>query len=177
MLIRIAPDMFIDAKYECLTATEVRKEILQTQKFKDQYPWRIDYKSNIIPNNSFINKDVNFQTTLDVIKNKIYVGTINRLTGRFFDLSRVDRFVAAYAVNYNLQISSTDRGLIDFLNQEFDTKNKYPLEIINMWVEKKILTWNDERHKIIEEWIVNKEPEQPQSAVHKFNKLTGYSFK
>jgi hypothetical protein len=47
MLIKIAPDMFCDERYECVTIQEVFQEIFRTQKFKMQYPWRTKYKSKI----------------------------------------------------------------------------------------------------------------------------------
>lgn len=176
MLIRIAPDMFIDTKYECLTINEVHGEIFQTTKFKYKYPWRADYKLKIVSNTSVLKKDENFNIVLDVIKNKISAGTINRLTGRYFDLSYVDRLVAAYAVNYDLSISTSDNDLINFLKQEFEIRNMCSLEIINTWLKAEILIWNDEHHKLIREWIVDEEPEQPRNAKKEFERITGYRF-
>lgn len=37
MLIRIAPDMFRDDGYGCVTIQEVFQELFRTQKFKMQY--------------------------------------------------------------------------------------------------------------------------------------------
>lgn len=34
MLIRIAPDMFKDERYECVTVNEVWQELFRTRKFK-----------------------------------------------------------------------------------------------------------------------------------------------
>ncbi len=176
MLIRIVPDMFIDTKYGCFTINEVLNEIFQTQKFKNKYPWRTDYKSKIFPNTSLFQRDENFNIVFNVIKNKISAGTINRLTGRYFDLSYVDKFVAAYAINNDLSISTSDKDLINFLKQEFDISNICPLEIINTWLKSEILIWNDEHHKLIREWIVDEEPEQPRSAKKEFERITGYRF-
>ncbi|MEA3378994.1 MAG: hypothetical protein U9Q69_05160, partial [Nanoarchaeota archaeon] len=47
MLIRIAPDMFCDDSYGCVTIQEVLQELFRTQKFKTKYPWRTKYKSKI----------------------------------------------------------------------------------------------------------------------------------
>jgi len=47
MLIRIAPDMFHDDRYGCVTIQEVFQELFRTQKFKTRYPWRTRYKSKI----------------------------------------------------------------------------------------------------------------------------------
>jgi len=176
MLIRIVPDMFVDAKYGCLTITEVHNEVFQTQKFKNKYPWRTDYKSKIIPNTSLLQKDASFNIAFGVIENKIYDGTINRLTGRYFDLSYVDKSVAAYAINYNLSISTSDNDLMNFLKQEFDIGNRCPLEIINTWLKGEILIWNDGLHKLIKEWVIDEEPEQPRKAKKEFERITGYRF-
>ncbi len=47
MLIRIAPKMFNEKEYECLTVKEVHQEIKRTQKFKEKYQWRIDFLPEI----------------------------------------------------------------------------------------------------------------------------------
>ena len=49
MLIRIAPDMFTDERFDCVTVQEVCEEIFRTQRFKTKYPWRSDYKDKIRP--------------------------------------------------------------------------------------------------------------------------------
>jgi len=49
MLLRIAPQMFLDDTYQCCTIAEVRNEIFQTQKFKNKYPWREKFKDKIKP--------------------------------------------------------------------------------------------------------------------------------
>lgn len=38
MLIRIAPDMFEDSRYGCVTTQEVIRELFRTQRFKEKYP-------------------------------------------------------------------------------------------------------------------------------------------
>jgi len=40
LLIRIAPQMFIDDKFNCFTVREVWEEVFQTQKFRTKYSWR-----------------------------------------------------------------------------------------------------------------------------------------
>ncbi len=67
MLIRIAPDMFMLDKFNCVTVHEVRKEILQTQKFKSKYPWRTDFKDKIRSNSSISNSTDNFTLHFDTI--------------------------------------------------------------------------------------------------------------
>ena len=48
MLLRIAPDMLTDERYNCVVPSLVRDELFRTQKFKDKYPWRTRYKSQVV---------------------------------------------------------------------------------------------------------------------------------
>ncbi len=47
MLMRIAPEIFCDDRFECVTIRQVINELFQTQRFKTNYPWRKEYKSKI----------------------------------------------------------------------------------------------------------------------------------
>ena len=47
MLIRVAPDMFCDERYACVTIQEVIRELFRTQKLKAKYPWRKEVKNTI----------------------------------------------------------------------------------------------------------------------------------
>ena len=69
LLIRIAPDMFIDERYECLTIYEVRDEIFRTPRFKSKYSWRIDFKNKIKVTNIDETKKSDFEVHLNLIKN------------------------------------------------------------------------------------------------------------
>jgi hypothetical protein len=47
MLIRIAPKMFTEMEYECVTVAEVVQEIKRTQKFKDKHPWNMIWSKKL----------------------------------------------------------------------------------------------------------------------------------
>ncbi len=49
MLIRIAPDMFDDEKYGCVTVSSVHREIKQSSRFKKKYPWRDELVKRVKP--------------------------------------------------------------------------------------------------------------------------------
>ncbi len=176
MLIRIAPDMFIDEQFECATVKEVHEEVFRTQKFKSKFPWRKNYKSKISPNYALRNNTDDYKLSVDTISQLIDAFAINKKTGRIFDLSKRDKKIAAYAITYKLKISSDDKDLITFLEQEFDIKNKTPLAIVNDWIKKGLITWNDDLQNIMEDWKLNNEPPQPDSEKKKFRKLTGYKY-
>lgn len=99
MLIRIAPDMFCDDRFECVTIQEVIKEFFQTQKFKTSYPWRREYKSRIKAIGISEIEKGDFHIYLQSIKSIIETGKINKRTGKYFNLSRVDQLITILISN------------------------------------------------------------------------------
>jgi len=176
MLIRIAPDMFLDKKFNCVTVLEVRKELIQTQKFKTKYPWKNDYKAKFQYSSFIVDKGKEFSLNFETVIQLIDAFIINIKTDRTFELSLVDKKIASYCITYNLELSSTDNDLIDFLDQEFDKKNKFPLGIVNDWIQQKLIVWNDEHQRIIEDWQSHDEPNQPIEDIREFERLTGFKY-
>ena len=177
MLIRIAPDMFVDERFNCVTVHEVCEEIFRTQRFKTKYPWRIDYKDKIRPSISLKNIGHEFELHLGVVNQLLDAGGMSSKTGKAFGLSFVDKKIAAYVTAYGLEISSTDNSLIDFLEQEFDKKNRSPLAILNDWIKRGLIQWNNNVQSIIEDWDKIGEPVQPVKDKKDFLKLTGSKYK
>jgi hypothetical protein len=177
MLIRIAPDMFVDERFDCVTVQEVCEEIFRTQRFKTKYPWRTDYKDKIRPANHLKNKGNDFELSFEAINQLLDAGGMSYKTGKAFGLSFVDKKIAAYVTAYGLEISSTDNSLMDFIEQEFDKKNRSPLAILNDWIEKGLVQWNEKTRRIIEDWDKNGEPIQPIKDKKDFLKLTGTKYK
>ncbi len=175
MLIRIAPNMFIDGRYECVTVPEVRKEFVQTQKFKTKYPWRKEFTNRIKALATSELEDENFKLHFLAVKN-LNAGGINSRTEKFFDFSHVDQRIAACAVAHNYMLNSTDNDLCDFVAQEFGTKIITPLGIINDWLEKGLIEWDDKLQEIIEDWDRCNEHPQPKTDVKRFIKLTNYEY-
>ena len=176
MLIRIAPDMFIDERFDCVTVQEVCEEIFRTQKFKTKYPWRTSYKNKIRPYGVLRNTGEDFALHLDVVRQIVDSGQTSLKTGRSFGLSSVDKKIAAYVTAYGLDISSTDNSLIDFLEQEFGKENRSPLALLNDWIEGRLIQRNDDMQRIIEDWDKNGEPVQPAKDKRSFLNLTGVKY-
>jgi len=176
MLIRIAPEMFHDDRFECVTIREVIKELFQTQKFKTSYPWRKEYKSKIKAMGTSEMRKGDFQVCLDIIKNSIQTGKINQRTGRYFNLSRVDQTVAACSIAHNFRLTTVDNDLEDFIKQEFSGHTISPLGIINDWVEKGLIAWDEKMQMIIEDWETCNERPQPKKEIKRFEKNTGYKY-
>ena len=176
MLIRIAPEMFIDARFQCATIKEVRREIFERQKFKTKYQWRSQYRDKIITIETLLQKNVFYKRTCILIDEMIFSGKLNESTARLFDLSFQDRRVAAAAISLKYDVSTTDTNLINFLKQEFEIKNKFPLEIVNEWLTNKLIYCDEKFQSIIDDWNVCSEPPQPASAIRKFEQLSGYKY-
>jgi len=176
MLIRIAPDMFLDDRYECVTVQEVLRELFRTRKFKSRYPWRDKYKPKIKAlGTSQINKG-DFKLYLQAIKDIVYAGKRNKRTGHFFNLSHVDQLIAACSIAHNFKLTTVDDDLEDFVKQEFSGNTLSPLGIINDWMEKGLITWNDEMQTVTEDWEKCNEHPQPKKEITRFKKISGCKY-
>jgi hypothetical protein len=176
MLIRIAPEMFCDERFECITVPEVIKELFQTQKFKTSYPWRTEYKSKIKAIKTSEIEKGDFELYLKSIRNIIQTGRVNNRTGKYFNLSYVDQLVAACTVAHNYKLSTMDNDLEDFIRQEFSGHTIAPLGIINDWLEKRLIKWDKKLQMIIEDWQACNESPQPKKEIKRFEKNTGYKY-
>jgi len=176
MLIRIAPDMFADPLYECATLQEVSRELFRTQKFKTKYPWRERYKNKITALGETIVKGSDFNLCFSTIHNLLNAGVKNKKTGHFFNLSKIDQVIAACTIAHNYKLTTVDDDLANFLVQEFSSNIISPLGMINDWMEKGVVQWNDYLQIIIEDWDKCNEHPQPGKEVKRFEKLYGYHY-
>jgi len=172
MLLRIAPNMFTDARYECTTVQQVWEEITQTQKFKTKYPWRKEYARHIrsLPQSKVDTED--YRLTLSAAKLTEQTQRNSR-TGKTFGLSRRDIEIAACAIAHDYGVSTTDVNLVDFLKQQYDIGNVPPLKLVNDWIEKRLLEWTEFRQSVLTDWIACGEASQAHSEIKRFEKLTG----
>jgi hypothetical protein len=179
MLLRIAPEMFTDERYECKTIRDVHDEIVRTTKFKSKYPWTREMKAKVKPlllTYAQKKDEVEFFETIRILNSQ---GTTNRKTERLFDLSREDMKVISHALTLGYQITSGDQGLVQFAHQEFGEEfqgNVSPLEIINHWIESGVITWDTQKQAYLSEWASDKEHPQPAKAKKRFKELTGSDY-
>lgn len=142
-LLRIVPDMFIDPKYECITLPEIYNEVFRTQKFKNKYPWRINYKSKVKPLPFSHYKTPIFIEMHRSIQLLLGTGIVDSRTGELFNLSPEDCVLATCALANNYELSSGDSGLVVFAKQEFPDffkGNLSALEVINRWLVSEVMT-------------------------------------
>jgi hypothetical protein len=179
MLIQIVPDMFLNEPFECCTITYARGEIYRTQKFKEKYPWRDQFKDKIrcLPIDLVENEKVS--SYFDVIKSLVDNGTINEKTGHDFDLSYPDMKFLSCTLGNGYRITTGDHNLRTFAIQEFTEEFEgwiSPLGMLNAWLRKGIIEWNDKCHKYLEDWKRNNEDPQPKRQRFEFKKLTGRNY-
>ena len=175
MLLRIAPDMFIDERYECVTIKDVHDEIKRTSKFKNKYPWAKDLRSKIKTLSLRASQRKTVDLYFSTISELINTGTINKVTGHLFDLSYPDRKIAASTLALGYKITSGDAGLVAFCGQEFSKEFKgavSPLAVINRWIEKGIIVWDDIKQEYLADWAEKNEHPQPRNDKVVFRKLT-----
>jgi hypothetical protein len=175
MLIRIAPDMFVDASYQCCTIVKTRHEIFRNVRFKTKYPWRSQYRDKIrtLPNDLVGNESAN--RYFDAITVLVDHGTINEKAGCEFDLSYIDRKILACVLSNGYWLTSGDNDLKDFALQQFSREFKgsiSPLAMVNRWIREGLIKWNDERHSYIADWSRDNEHPQFMHQIRQFQRLT-----
>jgi hypothetical protein len=179
LLIRIAPEMFIDERYECCTLNEIHEELFKTQRFKQKYPWRSNYKNKIkcLASQRVNDPDVRFY--YDIIARLNETERTSIYSGRIFSLSRIDMKLLACALAHGYKLSTGDQGIKDFAYQEFFNifeGHVSALEMINLWLRKNLIEWNDELHEYVMDWSRQNEHPQPKEQKKLFENLTGRKY-
>jgi hypothetical protein len=162
--------MFEDERYGCTTLGPVRDEFIATQKFATKYPWRRKYEKRIIPVGNELLSEGQFSRKLEIVK-ATELTHRNERTNKPYDLSRVDREVAAGVLCLQGSISTTDRNLREFLEQQFSIENITPLGLINIWLEDHLIQWDPAKQAVLQDWIVCQEPRQSREDIKVFEDL------
>ena len=178
MLLRLNSEMFSDPKYECCTTQEVFDEIFQTRRFKEKYPWRINYRHAIKP----ISAGIVVNTAR--YKNVEMAVNISANNKSNYNLSKEDKSVVILSqllpdikegVN-EVAISTTDTILKNFSEDEFDIENIEPLAVVNSWLRRGVWQFDPSSHiSIFKEWLAH-EPPPSYAAKRDFKNLTGRDF-
>lgn len=176
MLLRIAPEMFRDNAYECITITWIKEEIVRTQKFKNKYTWLKQYQNRIKTIGANTLEDKEFETIFAIVDKTIKSGKVNPKTGKLFDLSYRDKKVISAAAKNGWAVASEDGDLADYYRQEFDGEVISVLKLLNDWIEKGLISWNDNYKTMMEEWKENNERPQPRIEIERFEKLTKFKY-
>lgn len=175
MLLRIAPEMFLDARFECVTLNVVYHELRKQPRFKSKYPWLSGYLPKVrgLPQTQVETGE--YHRNL-VAARLVSETAVNNRTKRHFDLSRVDTEVAAAVITHEYDVSTAEHNLEDFLAQEFDVINSHPLALVNDWLEGGLIVWGDAQQRVIEDWVVQNERRPPLSEIQRFEKAAKHKY-
>lgn len=169
MLLRIAPEMLVDGRFDCVTLNVVCRELRKQPRFKTKYPWLAGLLQKVrgLPQTQVETDE--YRRTFAVIR-AVREATINSRTGRHFSLSHADMEVAAAVVTHKFDISTVEHDLEDFLAQEFDMLNVHPLALVSEWLENGFIGWGDARQRVLDDWLVQNERRPSQPDVQRFEK-------
>ena len=116
---------------------------------------------------------------MQVIREQIKNGIINKRTNLLFDLSKIDQKIIACALSNSFMLTTTDNDIIDYYLQQFSNNPNEiiaPLGMINRWLEKELINWSERHQTIIEDWVKCSEAAQPKAEIKKFEKITGFKY-
>lgn len=175
MLLRIAPAMFTNPQFGCMTIHTVWEEYTRTASLSRKYPWRDRYRMHIksIPMGAL--ETAEFRQTLKDVK-FLASDLHNTRTRKAFKLSPADFRVAAAVLTLKHGLCTAEHDLEDFMLQQFNRMNILPLQLVNQWLDDGLLAWDDERQAVLEEWIAKNERPQPPAEIRRFEKLAGRKY-
>lgn len=176
MLLRIAPEMFTNPAFGCVTLASVQKEYVRKQEFKVKYPWRGDLAHHIQPYSDYQLKQKGFEKRKKQV-NAASQAVRNPRTGHAYgyDLSPVDKEIAAALLTLEAELCSGDTNLVKFVSGELEIACHSPLAILNCWLEQKLVVWSEALHCVLTEWAAQ-EKRQPPNEIKRFEALTGQKY-
>jgi hypothetical protein len=121
-------------------------------------------------------EEEDYKENYELVNNLINSVIYNENSGRLIDLSRVDKIFAAYAITKDHKVTTGDKNLAAFLEQQFDIENVYPLDILNYWITEKLVNVDESLLLILADWAINEEPPQPKESIKEFEKITGIKY-
>lgn len=175
MLLRIAPDMFEDPRYGCVTIHNVWEEFTRSARIGQKYPWRAELRGRVksIPQGELETAAFMGQTRLVAF---LAQDELNARTGRPFHLSRTDQRVAATSLANDWEVCTVEYELEDFMRQHFGSVVVFPLRLVNNWLEQGLIEWDPDGQAVVEEWSRLHERPQLQHEIRRFEKLTGTTY-
>ncbi len=173
MLLRIAPNMFEDDKYNCVTVSSVHREIKQSSRFKKKYPWRDELVKRVKPGLKEVRYD-EYRINIEQDKDE-------------YGLSTSDSIIALTAFENDCRLATHDQdrsnpnrsslgGLVKCCEESYGIEVVTALDVLNEWVECGVIEVNSELLEILTDWSDTREVAMPKEAARKFEKITGIKF-
>ena len=173
MLIRICPDMFKDARFGCAMLQEAYIEYTRSARFKKQYSWREKYRRCL---KSLPKSDLDkhgYDEVLTCVQ-AAAKDIVDPSTGKMYadELSPTDLKMVAAAYSLDADLCSGDAALSRYAANDWERQVISPLAIVNRWLSLRLLTWDDDKHRILLDWVRSERP-QPRKDIVEFEQLAG----
>lgn len=173
LLLRIAPAMFQDQRFNCAMPEFVYDEFIKKPEFKDRFPWRDKYKEYLRSSVTIAQaqKHSQYPNTLEYVS-IIAEARLNRAR-KPYGLSKKDKEIVAVAIAYNYDFCCADKNLSWFAQDEFGVMCVSPLELVNRWLTDGLIVWSDALQALLVDWGGRSQPKQ---QIKRFHELTGYNY-
>ena len=173
MLIRICPDMFKDVRFGCAMLREAYVEYTRSARFKKQYPWRAKYRRYLesLPKSDL--DEHGYDEVLTCVQ-AAADAVVDPLTGKKYadELSPTDLKMVAASYSLDADLCSGDAALSRYATNDWERQVISPLALVNRWLSQQLLTWDGDKHLILEDWVHSERP-QPRKDIAEFERLTG----
>jgi len=176
MLVRICPDMFQDVRFGCVMLLEAYIEYTRSVRFKKQYSWRGKYRRSL---KSLPKSDLDGHGYDEVLKcvRAAAEDIVDPVTGKKYadELSPTDLKMVAASYSLGADLCSGDAALSRYAAYDWERQVISPLALVNRWLSQHLLTWDDDKHRILEDWVRSERP-QPRIDIVEFERLTGRQY-
>lgn len=173
MLVRICPDMFRDARFGCVMLQEAYAEYARSSRFKKQYPWREDFRKCLksLPKSDLA--EHGYDSVLGYVS-AAAADVVDPVTQKKYadELSPTDLKMIAASYSLDAELCSGDGALSRYAANDWERQVISPLALVNRWLSQKLLAWDDEKLRILEDWVRAERP-QPKKDIVAFERLTG----
>jgi len=176
MLLRIAPEMFKNPAYGCMTLIQVKNEYVRNPVFKSKYPWRGDFAHHISITSEYQLRQKGFDKRRKQVSS-LCQAVQNPRTGHAYDydLSAVDKDIAAALVTIDAELCTGDTNLASFVEEQLEIICHSPLAILNRWIDEGLVVWSEAHQAVITEWV-SQEKTQPANEINRFEELTAKKY-
>lgn len=176
MLLRIAPEMFKNPAYGCMTLASVQKEYVRKQEFKYKYPWRGELSHHVTAFSDYQLKQKGFEKRRQQVRAMCQAIENPRTSHAYeFDLSAVDKDIAAALLALKAELCTGDTNLAIFVEEQLEITCYSPLAILNLWLEQDLVAWSEDMQAVLTEWVSQEKP-QPADDIKRFEELTARKY-
>lgn len=173
MLVRICPDMFQDARFGCVMLQEAYVEYTRNARFKKQYPWREGYRGRLKSLSRSELAEHGYDRVLGYVS-AAAVDAVDPVTQKRYadELSPTDLKMVAASYSLDAELCSGDGALSRYAATDWELQVISPLALVNRWLSQKLLSWDDEKQRILADWVRLERP-QSKRDIASFEHLTG----